>query len=70
MRLPGTSPIETGRCPPRLAEFWPSSPSPCQTLEVFDRNRQLLIDIGFNSAALPDARHDLPPSTSEAPPST
>jgi hypothetical protein len=40
---------------------------PCQTLEAFDRNRQLLIDIGFNAADLPDARrlgrHDLLPET-------
>ncbi|MCP2343181.1 hypothetical protein [Actinomadura rupiterrae] len=38
---------------------------PCHTLEDFDRNRQLLITIGFNAAALPDARrlgrHDLLP---------
>ncbi|MEU4827105.1 hypothetical protein AB0H37_34985 [Actinomadura sp. NPDC023710] len=36
---------------------------PCRTLEAFDRNRQLLIDVGFDAAALPDARrlgrHDL-----------
>jgi hypothetical protein len=53
------------KVPPSIRGILAAFTEPCRTLADFDRNRQLLIDIGFNAAALPDAsglgRHDLLP---------